>query len=236
VSVKSWLRRNFTAGLIVVVPLLGTILLFRWVVITITKSPSEWLENLHDYVPFLKNTVVFRLAVLFLMLGLTVVIGALARNFLGKRIFRFGETILFEKIPIVSRVYIALKQISQAFWGGESKTVFSHVVLLEYPRRGLYTLGFVTSQGRGEVKARTEEKLLNIFLPTTPNPTSGWFVMAPEEHAVRLEMKVEDALKMIISGGAVVPEYREAVSILEARHEEKGEIPQEKEAPTRHAG
>ena len=120
-SLKSWLRRNFTAGLIVVVPLLGTILLFRWVVITITKSPSEWLENLHDYVPFLKNTVLFRLVVLFLMLGLTVVIGALARNFLGRRIFRFGETILFERIPIVNRVYIGLKQISQAFWGGREQ-------------------------------------------------------------------------------------------------------------------
>jgi uncharacterized membrane protein len=180
-----------------------------------------------------KNELLFRGVVLLLMLGLTVLIGFLARNFLGRRVLRLGETIL-EKIPIVNRVYIALRQISQAFWG-QNKTVFSHVVLLEYPRRGLYTLGFVTSPGRGEIKARTEERLVNVFLPTTPNPTSGWFVMVPEEHAVPLEMKVEDALKMIISGGAVVPEYRKAVSALEARHKKEEEAEKEEEVSAPHA-
>jgi len=238
VNLKSWFRRNFTAGIIVVVPLLGTVALFWWLVSTVTNPGYKWLQNIFAQYPafFEQNSLVlvFRLMVLFLMLGLTVAIGALARNFLGRHIVHLGETVL-EKIPIVNRVYIAFKQISRAFWG-QNKTVFSRVVLLEYPRRGLYTLGFVTSPGKGEVKARTEEKLLNVFLPTTPNPTSGWFVMVPEEHAVLLDMKVEDALKMIISGGAVVPEYRKAASILDARHDAEEKARQQEEAPTPHAG
>lgn len=186
-----------------------------------------------------ENELLFRLIVLFLMIGLTVLIGLLVRNFLGRRIFRLGETLL-ERIPIVNRVYIALRQISRAFWG-RNKTVFSHVVLLEYPRRGLYTLGFVTSPGRGEVDAKTEEKLINVFLPTTPNPTSGWFVMVPEDQAVTMEMKVEDALKMIISGGAVVPEYHRAIRVFEGRHgkkenEQQGQTKPESEIATPQPG
>lgn len=235
---KSWFRRNFTAGIIVVVPLLGTVALFWWLVSTVTNPGYRWLQNTFaQYPTFFEEkglVLVFRLMVLLLMLGLTMLIGALARNFLGRRIIRLGETVV-ETIPIVNRVYIAFRQISRAFWG-RNKSVFTRVVLLEYPRRGLYTLGFVTSAGKGEVKARTEEKLLNVFLPTTPNPTSGWFVMVPEDHAVLLDMKVEDALKMIISGGAVVPEYRKAASILEARHDAEEKARQQEEAPTPHAG
>ena len=182
-----------------------------------------------------KNQLLFRLVVFFLMFALTVLIGILARNFLGRRVLRIGETLL-TKIPIVSRVYIALKQISQAFWG-QNKTVFTGVVLLEYPRKGLYTLGFVTSPGRGEVKARADEELLNIFLPTTPNPTSGWFVMVPEEHVVHLDMKVEDALKMVISGGAVVPEYPRSGNIPKpGPDEEEEESHHGKELPAPETG
>jgi len=238
VNFKSWLRNNFVAGVLVLVPLLGTMALFWWLVGTVTDPGFKWLQNTFARYPaFFEEkplVLVFRVMVLLLMLGLTVLIGALARNFLGRHILHLGE-IFFERIPIVNRVYIGLKQISQAFWGG-NKTVFTHVVLLEYPRRGLYTLGFVTSPGRGEIKARTEKSLLNVFLPTTPNPTSGWFVMVPEEHAVQLEMKVEDALKMIISGGAVVPEYQEAMSALEARHKREEIAQQQQEAPTPHSG
>jgi uncharacterized membrane protein len=181
-----------------------------------------------------KNQLLFRLVVLFLMFGLTVLIGFVARNFLGRRVFRLGET-LVERIPIVNRVYVALKQISEAFWG-RNKTVFTGVVLLEYPRKGLYTLGFVTSPGRGEIKAKTEEKLINVFLPTTPNPTSGWFVMVPEEQAVPLDMKVEDALKMIISGGAVVPEYRRGMKILEDQRGQQEKLQQQEEVSPSQAG
>lgn len=182
-----------------------------------------------------KNQLLFRLIVLFLMFGLIVLIGILARNFLGRRVLRIGETLL-TRIPIVSRVYIALKQISQAFWG-QNKTVFTGVVLLEYPRKGLFTIGFVTSPGRGEVKAKSDEKLLNVFLPTTPNPTSGWFVMVPEKHAVPLDMKVEDALKMVISGGAVVPEYPRSANIPKpGPDDEEEESHREEESPAAQTG
>jgi uncharacterized membrane protein len=182
-----------------------------------------------------KNQLLFRLVVFFLMFALIVLIGILARNFLGRRVLRIGETIL-TRIPIVSRVYVALKQISQAFWG-QNKTVFTGVVLLEYPRKGLYTLGFVTSPGRGEIKAKADEKLLNIFLPTTPNPTSGWFVMVPEKQVTPLQMKVEDALKMVISGGAVVPEYPRSASIPQpSPDDEQEESHREKEVPAPETG
>ena len=242
-SFKSWLRKNFMAGVIVLVPVLGTIALFSWLFGRVTGPGYGWFMKhlqaaqstfLEEFLKGRTGQFLFRLAVLFLMVGVTVLVGMLARNFLGRQVFRLGET-FFERIPIVNRVYIALKQISQAFWG-RNKTVFTAVVLLEYPRRGLYTLGFVTSPGRGEVKARTEEKLLNVFLPTTPNPTSGWFVMVPEEHAVCLDMKVEDALKMIISGGAVVPEYRKGVKVLEARHEQEDTSRHQEEVSTPQAG
>jgi uncharacterized membrane protein len=248
VSFKGWTRNNFFAGVLVVVPVLGTIALFSWLFDKVTGPGYAWLIGrfpadeetfLGQFLKGRSGQFLFRLAVLFLMFGLIVLIGALARNFLGRRVIRAGET-FFEKIPIVNRVYVGLRQISQAFWG-RNKTVFSHVVLLEYPRRGLYTLGFVTSPGRGEVDAKTEEKLINVFLPTTPNPTSGWFVMVPEDQTVTMEMKVEDALKMIISGGAVVPEYRKAVRVFEGRRgkkeiEQQGQTPPESEIATPQPG
>jgi uncharacterized membrane protein len=224
-SFKNWLRNNFGAGILVLAPVLGTIALFSWLFHSITGPCYGWLVSRVQggedtfFGQFLQGRTgqfFFRVFVLLFMFGLIVLVGTLARNFLGRRILQLGENIL-GRIPIVNRVYIALKQISQAFWG-RNKTVFTHVVLLEYPRKGLYTLGFVTSPGRGEVKDKTEEKLINVFLPTTPNPTSGWFVMVPERQAVPLEMKVEDALKMIISGGAVVPEYKKPITLFSRRH------------------
>jgi len=237
-SFKNWSRRNFLAGILVLVPLLGTIALFAWLFDKITGPGYKWLQNQlpdKEYAAFLKkNWVLFRLLVLFLMLGLTVLMGVLARNFLGRRIIRLGEA-LFERLPVVNRVFKALKQISEAFWG-QNKTVFSHVVAVEYPRKGIYTIGFVTSMNRKDAKDKAGERLINVLLLTTPNPTSGYLVIVPEKEAVRLDMSVEDALKMIVSGGAVVPQGFRGVSALTANQKDEAKTAGEVEVSTTQKG
>ena len=228
-NVKTWLRNNFGAGVLVLVPVLGTIALFSWLFNEVTGPGFAWVvkrfENDAILKEFLeKNALLFRLVVLILMLGLTVLIGALARNFLGRRIIRLGET-FFERIPLINRVYIALKQMSEALWG-QKKTAFSDVVAVEFPRKGVYAVGLVTWPGRGEDKAETGDRFINVFLATTPNPTSGWFVMLPEREVIRLNMRVEDAVKMILSGGAVAPDFGEIVRALQARQAEAKEASQ----------
>ncbi len=237
---KNWFRNNFLAGVLVLVPVLGTVALFFWLFHKVTGPAYNWLAGLLENTflePFLKGKggrFLFRLVTLFLMLGVTVIFGALTRNFVGRRVVRLGET-LFEKLPVVNRVHKALKQISEAFWGHD-KTVFREVVAVEYPRRGVYTIGLVTSLGRGERRERTGEDLINVLLLTTPNPTSGYLVIVPEKDTVRLDMTVEDALKMIISGGAVVPQGFKTGSILAREHREERKTPQKVELSTTEGG
>lgn len=222
-TVRNWLRNNFAAGVLVLVPVLGTLAVFWWLFSKVTGLGFDWLIKRlsnQEYRQFLrKNDLLFRLLVLFLMVGLTALVGALARNFLGRRVIGLGERLL-ERIPFVKRVYRALKQMSEAFWG-ENKVVFSGVVAVEYPRDGIYSIGFVMSASKGDVTLKSGERLTNIFFPTTPNLTVGWFVMVPEEKTIRLNMKVEEAVKMIASGGVVLPENGEWLTTLEAR--QKGE-------------
>ncbi|MDP2896532.1 MAG: DUF502 domain-containing protein [bacterium] len=220
-SMRNWLRNNFVAGVLVIVPVLGTLALFWWLFDEVTGPGYGWLLKRYgkeDYlVRFLQEShLLFRLVVLFAMLGAILLVGALARNFLGRRVIRVGETFL-ARIPVVKRVYKAFKQMSEAFWG-EQKTVFSGVVAVEYPREGLYSVGFLMSSSKGGELVKRGERVTSIFVPTTPNLTVGWFVMVPEEKTIRLNMKVEDAIKMIVSGGAVVPDRRQWLDILEAKH------------------
>ncbi len=219
-SFKSWFRKNLVAGVLVLVPLLGTVGLFWWLFGKVTgPGYTGLLDRFEPGDPlrqFLReNELLFRILVLFAMLGLTLLIGALARNFLGKRIIRLGGSLL-ERIPVVKRIYKALKQMSEAFWG-ENKTVFKRAVAVEYPREGLYTLGFVMSSVPTQGPAEPGGELLNIFLPSTPNITVGWFVVMPEKQTIRLDMTVEDAMKMIVSAGVVVPRHERWLESLEAR-------------------
>ena len=143
-------------------------------------------------------------SILALML-LILAAGALARNFIGQRMLRTGERIL-TRIPVIRRIYVAVSQISEALLS-DRKGVFRRAVMFEYPRRGTWSVGFVTSESRGEVDRVTPGvPHYHIFLPTTPNPTSGYLLIVPQEECIDLDMSVEDALKLIISGGAVTPE------------------------------
>ena len=140
--------------------------------------------------------------VLIIIVLLTMV-GALAANFLGRVLLRSGERVL-DRMPVIRSVYGALKQIFVAVIQ-QSDDSFSEVVLLEYPRRGIWAIGFVTSETKGEIQNQTEDHILNIFLPTTPNPTSGFLLFVPRREVVTLHMTVEEGIKMVISAGLVAP-------------------------------
>jgi uncharacterized membrane protein len=134
---------------------------------------------------------------------LIFVVGFIVSNVLGGKLFHLGER-LVRRVPIVSRIYNAVKQIVDAF-SLQGKPVFSQVVLIEYPRKGAYAVGFVTGECKGEVQSKTAARLMNVFIPTTPNPTSGMLILVPDNEIIILDMTVEEGLKLIVSAGVVVP-------------------------------
>lgn len=134
---------------------------------------------------------------------LIIVTGAIARNYFGKKIVNFGDR-LVESIPLINRVYGAIKQISQAFFSSK-REVFKKAILFEYPRKGLFCIGFYTQDTRGTVQEAIDEDVVSIFLPTTPNPTSGFLLFVPKAEIIELDLTIEEALKLVISGGAIVP-------------------------------
>jgi len=120
-------------------------------------------------------------------------------NFLGKKLLSLGEKII-ARIPLVKAIYNPIKQILEAIFSMEAKS-FRRVVLIEYPRKGIFTMAFVTGVARGEIQAKTKHNVLNVFVPTTPNPTSGFYLMVPDEEVTELDLTVEEAFRLIVSGG-----------------------------------
>lgn len=141
---------------------------------------------------------------ILLSLALILITGMLVANFLGGKIVSIWESLL-SRIPLVRTIYTAVKQIAEALFGNGSQT-FQKVFLIQYPRQGLWTLAFQTSAQQGEAQRKTGlNEVVNMFVPTTPNPTSGFFLMASRNEIIELDMTVDSALKMVISGGVVVP-------------------------------
>ena len=207
------LRRDFIAGILVVLPLLMTVFVLWWIFARLINPLVE--KVVRPMVLFLVPYRVERALGLEARLGWDILggivlvvfilfLGLIARNIVGRRLIRVGERIL-ARIPIVSKIYTGSQQIGQAFLG-EKRTGFNRVILFEYPRHGLYTFGLVSGEARGEVQEKTGEKVLNVFVPTTPNPTSGLLILVPEKDTIPVEMSVPEALKLLISGGAVTPE------------------------------
>lgn len=134
---------------------------------------------------------------------LILLTGFLVTNVLGVRLWHYGERVL-HRIPVAPKIYFGVKQLIDSF-SMQGKHAFSRVVLVEYPRRGIYAVGFITGEVMGEVQAKTAERLINVFIPTTPNPTSGMLLLVPDHDMVYLDMSVEEALKLIVSAGIVSP-------------------------------
>nr|WP_246422713.1 DUF502 domain-containing protein [Roseospira visakhapatnamensis] len=143
---------------------------------------------------------------LLVMVALLIMIGAFATGLVGRILFRSGERLL-NRMPLIRSIYGALKQILETVLAQQS-TAFRQVVLVEYPRRGIWAIAFITGVTEGEVQNLTAQECVNVFLPTTPNPTSGFLLFLPREDIVVLNMSVEDGIKMVISGGIVTPPDR----------------------------
>lgn len=192
------IRGYFITGLLTVVPLSFTIY-----VISIVLKNSDKIFNLlpEPYNP--KRLIPFPIPGLGIVVVLLIIflIGLMVKNYVGSRIVEFGERIVYQ-IPLVRPIYSAVKQLLVAIFS-QTGEGFERVVLIEYPRRGIYALGFVTGVARGEVQQMTEQRVLNVFLPTTPNPTSGFYLLVPDTDIIPLKISVEDAFKLIISGGLV---------------------------------
>jgi uncharacterized membrane protein len=132
---------------------------------------------------------------------LVLAVGLLTKNIVGRKIVRLGENIV-ERIPLVRILYAGVKQLLETIFL-QKTDAFKRVGLVEYPRRGTYVIGFITGESKGEIQDKTDKNMMNVFIPTTPNPTSGFYILIPEDEVVMLNMTVEDAFKLIISGGIV---------------------------------
>ena len=194
------LRRYFVAGLLVWVPIAATYFLLAFAIGLIDRS---LLLLPPQYRP--ENLIGFEIPGLGVILTVTLVVitGFLAANFFGRRLITAWESIL-ARIPLVRSVYGAVKQITASLFADASQS-FREVVLVEYPRRGLWMLAFVTGDTPKKMKEVVDEDLINIYVPTTPNPTSGFYLMVPPKDLKRLNIPVEVGLKMILSAGVVNP-------------------------------
>jgi uncharacterized membrane protein len=201
ISLSARLRAYFLAGVIVTAPIGITVLLI-WQFITFLDSQVGSLipdrYNPESYLPFSVPGLGLLITIAFLTL-----VGFLAAGLAGRTLVRIGERLL-SRMPVVRSVYGTLKQIFETVLAQSSRS-FREVVLIEYPRRGLGAIGFVTGPTQGEIQLRSEEELVNVFLPTTPNPTSGFLLFVPKRDLVHLDMSIEEGIKLVISGGIVAP-------------------------------
>ena len=200
------LRRTFLTGLIVLTPVLVTIWVVRLVLQTVTGAVTPTIQAFIRALHIEQTWVQFIAPLIGLILSALVIyfLGTLAGNVLGRQLIAMLERLLMQ-IPVVRGIYSATRQFLQTFSGDKTKA-FSKVVLFQYPREGLWTMGLLTGETRGEVQNETPEDVVSVFVPTTPNPTSGWLIFVPINDLQELTMSVDDAFKMIISGGILTPE------------------------------
>ena len=203
-TVSQRLRAYLFAGILVTAPIFITFYL-AYILVTFVDSkitpliPAKY--NPETYLPFALPGLGLVVLVLAMML-----VGAITASFFGRLWVRISERLL-NQMPVIRSVYSAVKQILETVLAQQSNA-FREAVLIEYPRRGLWAIGFLTGQTKGEVQNLTEEDCINVFLPTTPNPTSGFLLFVPKKDIVHLSMSVEEAIKMVISGGIITPPDR----------------------------
>ena len=206
------LKNDLIAGLLVVIPLATTIWLSSLVskfVLTLVTSVPKQLNPFINLNPLLQDLINLTLGLTVPLLAI-LLIGLMARNFVGRWLLEFGEGTL-SKIPVAGAVYKTLKQLLETFLSNKSNR-FRRVVLVEYPREGIYSVGFVTGDVGPSLQPELEEKLLSVFIPTAPNPTTGWYTLVPESSVKDLDISVEDAFKTIISAGIVNPDEKNNTS------------------------
>ena len=191
-SIFSSIRNNFIAGIVVLIPI-GITLYLTLFIIRISGRIIPKEINPNNYLPFNIPGVEIIIALLVITF-----IGWLSLSFLGKKFFEFFNNIL-KKIPILRTIYSAIGQMTETFTKSNGKQ--KSVVLLEYPRKGIWAVGFATKENEGIIKNKVGEDIINVFVPTTPNPTSGFLLMVPKKELIFLDVSFEQASKFIVSAG-----------------------------------
>ena len=195
------IRNIFITGLLITLPIALTYFILQFLFKNLDALSPVFTQVLIDMgAPIPEG---YRIPALGLVITLLIVlaVGWFTTNFFGKQMINLGES-LVEKIPFVRKIYKGSKQVVQSIAHADT-TAFRKVVLLEFPRRGMLAIGFVTGSARGEVQEYTREDVLNVFVPTMPNPTSGFLVFAPPEDLTEIDMSIEDGIKYVVSGGIV---------------------------------
>lgn len=203
------LRKAFVTGLLLCLPVSLTVYIIVWLV-NFLASPARgslqhFLSMLGVELPAVALTILSAFAV---AIGIAL-IGFISRNLFGRFFISVLEKILHQ-LPMVRSIYSAIKQIIDTFSAGGKEKTFNRAVLVEFPRRDCWTVGFVTHEGETQFSRLTGTRLLHVFVPTTPNPTGGYMIFVPEDDVKQLDVSVGDAMKMIVSGGAVVPAENKA--------------------------
>ncbi|HUE37678.1 MAG TPA: DUF502 domain-containing protein [Candidatus Acidoferrum sp.] len=197
-------RASFLAGLAVVLPGVITLAVVKWLFGTISSFTDILLFFLPESITHDATGLVrwyWSLLAIAVAAVIVTLIGVLARNYIGKRLIDLADNLML-RVPVLNKIYGTIKQVDQAFSSGK-KSSFQTVVLVEYPREGIYSVGFITSEQAREVDEKTGKKCVCIFIPTTPIPTGGFLIIVPEEKVIRLDMSVPEGLKYIISIGAI---------------------------------
>lgn len=203
-------RGNFLTGLAVLLPTVITLALIKWLFGTIATVTDVLLFFLPSQLTHAEGGRgpmywYWSLAALILAVVLVSTVGLLTRYYIGKRLIEWLDLTML-RLPLLNKIYSTIKQVNEAFSTGK-KTSFKTVVLIEFPHAGMQSLGFLTSDQQDEIQMKAKEKVVCVFVPTTPNPTSGFLMLVPESKVTKLDMSVPDAIKYIISLGSVSPEY-----------------------------
>ena len=191
-SLFARIRNNFIAGIVVLIPI-GITLYLTLFIIRISENIIPKELNPNNYLPFNVPGIE-----IFIALFLITLIGWVSLSFLGKKIFEFINNVL-KKIPILRTIYSAIGQMTESFTKTDNSQ--KSVILLEYPRKGVWAVGFATKENKGIIRDNIKEELINVFVPTTPNPTSGFLLMVPKKDLIYLDVSFEQASKFIVSAG-----------------------------------
>ena len=195
-SITSKLRNAFIAGIVVLVPIGFTLYLTLFLIKISSKLiPNE--INPNNYLPFSIPGLEILLSIIFI-----TIVGGISLSFFGKKVLNLIND-LFKRIPILRTIYSAIGQMTESFTNKSDNK--KSVVLVEYPKKGSWAVGFATKENKGEISKKTNKELINIFIPTTPNPTSGFLLMFPKDEVIYLDMTFEEASKFIVSAGTSDP-------------------------------
>jgi len=201
--VRTVLRRYFVAGILAFAPIGITVWAISWIIQKLDNLLLPRLLQLADPALRVPPRIPF-VGALFTLLVI-LLFGVIARHLFGWELVRLWERLL-SRVPVARNIYAAVKQLFEAIFRSEAGTSFRRVVLIEYPRRGIYAIAFTTGPARGLVRAELPPQMVNVFVPTTPNPTSGFYLLVPEAELIPMDLSVEQAFKLVMSAGLVAPE------------------------------